>query len=230
MLDFTRSTRGVPSRVLIYCLLAAMFGSKAQSATVASQDFGASQVGTPAAVNVAIPSVTPGPPVLSLRYSTDYSLGSCSGNGCSVPITFNPIKPGLRQDAVIVKDANGQIVEEILLHGIGLGPLPVFSPALTTLKAYVPIGESYSINSIAATPDGKVLLASGFQNAIFRFDPVANTLTAVPGLPAPSGSSRSLELAPLRSMQRATSSTGTATRSCTGSMRLLGQILFLPRM
>ncbi|MBV9083122.1 MAG: hypothetical protein JOZ62_10625 [Acidobacteriaceae bacterium] len=50
-------------------------------------------------------------PTFQLRYSADFSLGqpACSGTTpmtCSVPVSFSPKFPGLRQDAVRVLDGN----------------------------------------------------------------------------------------------------------------------------
>ncbi|HEY3458138.1 MAG TPA: choice-of-anchor D domain-containing protein [Bryobacteraceae bacterium] len=87
---------------------------------------------------------------------------------------------------MIVKDASGRVVEEILLHGVGLGPLPVFSPAVATFKGPVippPSAGFGNVQGIAAEPDGKILILAG--DTIYRFDNATGDLTAVPGLPPP---------------------------------------------
>jgi sugar lactone lactonase YvrE len=174
-------------RAIFIILLSALFSARGKSASVASQDFGELQVGSLSTLSVAVPAVTPGPATISMRYSIDFSLGACTpnANGCAAAVTFNPTKPGLRQDAVVVKDANGQIVEEVFLHGVGLGPLPVFSPAIATLKARLQYADY--IREIVSAPDGKFFVITGVAaNAIYEFDPVTNSLAAVPGLPTAS--------------------------------------------
>ena len=177
--------RALQRRASFMLVLLTFLCATAQAITVSSQDFGQVQIATAFTLNISIPTVTPGPAALSLRYSIDFSVGACTANanGCALSVTFNPTKPGLRQDAVMVKDANGLIVEEIFLHGIGLGPLPVFSPAPATLKAQMPVGDC-QFGATAAEPNGKILIVGDFLGSVFEFDPSTNSLAAVAGLPA----------------------------------------------
>src|SRR5689334_8169888 len=180
--------RSIPHGALLIPLLLTCFWRPGISATIDSQDFGQHSIGELSSQSIAVPVVTPGPATFSLQYSLDFTLGPCtpSANGCFLSITFGPIKPGLRQDAVIVKDASGRVVEEILLHGVGLGPLPVFSPAVATFKGPLippPSGGPPNVQGIAAVPDGKILILAG--NTIYRFDNATGDLTAIPGLPPP---------------------------------------------
>jgi len=183
------ATQRAQCHATIVLSLVTFYGVQAQSATVASQDFGQSQVGTPFTLSVPVPAVTPGPATLSLRYSLDFSLGACtpSASGCAALLTFNPTKPGLRQDAVIVKNAAGQVAEEIFLHGVGLGPMPVFSPATATLEVFIPPLSVYvGVSGIAAEPNGKILILSGSPTTIYEFDPANNQLAPVLGAPTSS--------------------------------------------
>src|ERR1700761_974720 len=180
----SRSGQCVRSCAVLICLVAAV-SSPAQPETITSQDFGSAQVGATVPVSITVSGLSS--PTLSLRYSTDYSLGACtpSGNNCSLAVTFKPIKPGLRQDAVVVKDGSGQIVEEILLHGIGLGPLPVFSPAFATYKALLPgFYLAFGVTGMSAEPNGKILVLLGATGTVYEFDPATNNLNVVLAVPA----------------------------------------------
>lgn len=164
---------------LLLFLFSTLFNSAGYAATVASQDFGQAQIGTSSTVSVPVPAVSPGPASISLRFSIDFSLGACTpaGSGCSAAVTFDPHKAGLRQDAIIVKDANGQIVEEIFLHGIGLGPVPAFVPALATFESAV----SYANAGMSVAPNGKVLLSGDTNSTFYEYDPATNTVATIPG-------------------------------------------------
>ena len=78
-------------------------------------------------------------PTFSLHYALDYSISSqpCSGSGsisCSVTVAFAPRFPGLRQDAVIVKNSAGAVLAETLLAGTGMGPqASVFPGVISTV-------------------------------------------------------------------------------------------------
>lgn len=178
--SLVRRLRGCAALIALWAGLAVL---PAASATLSSQAFGNSQVGTPVTVSISISGVSS--PSFSLQYSSDYSLGSCtpSGNTCSLAVTFTPVKPGLRRDAVIVKDNGGQVVEKILLYGIALGPLPVFSPALATFQAVIATGfVPFGITGLTAEPDGKILVLAA--STIYEFDPATTSMTAIPGRPA----------------------------------------------
>jgi hypothetical protein len=171
-----------PGRCFLFpgatCLLAALLTARTAAGSVSSQDFGSSPLGTPATVSITISGVAS--TSLSLRYSVDYSIGACtpSGNSCSVPVTFRPVKTGLRQDAVIVTDSSGNVAQEVFLYGIGLGPLPVFSPALATYRAQAQGSDSLSgVQGMVGEPNGKMLLAAALT--IYEFDPAAGSLTQI---------------------------------------------------
>src|SRR3954452_24785946 len=62
-------------------------------------------------------------PTFQLHSAVDYSLGTpecdITFTTCNLPVTFVPKLPGLRQDAVLVRDANGALIASTLLSGIG---------------------------------------------------------------------------------------------------------------
>ena len=79
-------------------------------------------------------------PTFSLHYTLDYSISSqlCSGSGsvtCSVTVAFAPRFPGLRQDAVIVKNSAGAVLAETFLAGTGMGPQSSVFPGVISTVA-----------------------------------------------------------------------------------------------
>ncbi len=176
------------ARAAVFGAFALFFSLPSLSATIASQDFGQDAPGNVVQQSIEIPAITPGPATFSLQYSIgDFLLGSCTanGNGCALSVSFDPTKAGLRQDAVIVKDANGNVAEEIFLHGVGLGPIPVFSPAVAVYKSLITPSDSLGIEGMAVEADGKILVLD--TGTIYRFDPATNNLSTVATLSTDSG-------------------------------------------
>ncbi|MBV9405803.1 MAG: hypothetical protein JO211_10695 [Acidobacteriaceae bacterium] len=59
-----------------------------------------------------------GTPSFSMQYGLEFTAGSatCNGSGvvsCSVPVTFSPQHPGVRTDAVVVKDSSNRFLGTI---------------------------------------------------------------------------------------------------------------------
>jgi DNA-binding beta-propeller fold protein YncE len=113
-------------------------------------------------------------------------------------VTFDPTKPGLRQDALIVKDGNGQVVEEVFLHGIGVGAVPVFSPAAATLQFCGGTTCPYLIagyQGIAAEANGKILVLNGAPSAICEFDPKTGNCPNISTVAGPSNAGLAVDAA-----------------------------------
>jgi len=76
-------------------------------------------------------------PTFSLAWSRDFSIGtpSCTlaaTTNCSLVVSFNPLRPGLRQDEVTAKNQAGTVLQRTLLEGVGLGPLIALYPGVIT--------------------------------------------------------------------------------------------------
>jgi large repetitive protein len=89
----------------------------------------------PQTLSVIVQNAPSGTPAFALKYGVDFSLGSasCTGSGtlsCSIPAAFAPKFPGLRQDAVVVKDSGGNVLTRYFIHGIGSGPVAAFYPGV----------------------------------------------------------------------------------------------------
>ena len=100
----------------------------------------ASANGTSPATATLTYSATGSTPLFALRYGTEFTLTAtkCSGSGaltCNVTINFLPRQPGLRQDAVLVKNAAGNVLATTLLSGLGLAPKVAIYPGLISTVA-----------------------------------------------------------------------------------------------
>ena len=74
-------------------------------------------------------------PNFALRVGTEFTLGTptCNaGYNCTVPITFTPLHPAFRKDAVIVRDAGQNLLGWMQVSGTGLGPVVMIEPAAGT--------------------------------------------------------------------------------------------------
>ncbi len=122
----------------VNCLLWASAGTGLTAQTLTSfQDFGSAAVngGSPVTEQVAFQFTGISNPAFSLRYGTDFTKGAAACSGapvlrCSVPVTFSPQMPGLRQDAVLARDGSGNVIATTLLRGVGLAPKVAAMPGI----------------------------------------------------------------------------------------------------
>jgi hypothetical protein len=113
-------------------------------------------------------------PAATLHYGHDFTLGavSCSGGGletCTVPVTFQPLLPGNRPDAIFLMDGTSRLAT-VLLSGVGQGPLSLVQPgAFSTSVPWVPQNE-YLYQSVADQNGTVYILASGGLHLIISVD------------------------------------------------------------
>lgn len=74
-------------------------------------------------------------PAFSLAWSRDFQAAtpSCTvaaTTSCSIVITFKPLRPGLRQDILLVKNPSGSVLTSTPLRGIGTSPLIALYPGV----------------------------------------------------------------------------------------------------
>ena len=106
-------------------------------------------------------------PTAVLHYGRSYNLGavSCTGSGteiCTVPVTFKPLYPGGRRDAIFLMNGTTRLAT-MLLSGIGQGPLSLLEPGvLTTPHAD---GNLYFYNSVV-DENGTDYVVSGAQSTV----------------------------------------------------------------
>ena len=138
-----------------WTLLAATPPARAQ--TVVPQQtgigFAAAQIGTTAPQTLVADFTVSGytssfTPTAKMHYGYDYTVGdaSCTSTGagtetCSFSITFTPMLPGMRKDAILVGNGTTTLAT-VLVYGVGQGPLAAIQPGVLTQVA-APVTDLY---------------------------------------------------------------------------------------
>lgn len=167
-------------------------GSNVQSVPVVIQT-----AGTIATITV----LTQGAPAEDF---TPVSNDSCApglafnaGEVCAASVRFQPKAPGVRQGAILLLNANGQLLGTTLLYGVGTGPLGVFLPAtIRTVAgngAWVFRGDGgLAIDSSIFLPGGmavdgagNLFISDSSNNRIRRVDGVSGFISTVAGTGSP---------------------------------------------
>jgi len=151
------------------------------------QDFGQVAIGgsqtTPLAYSFTGLSTTPN---FSLSWNRDFQAGtpSCTvgaTTNCSVTVTFSPMRPGLRQDALTITDQSGNLLANTPLSGVGQSPLVALYPGvISTLAGNGTWGYQDSPNAASAmfrNPQGIALDGSG--NTAYIADSVNNVIRKI---------------------------------------------------
>ena len=120
--------------------------------------------------------VTGGAAGLDFTISPNNGAGYCTqtvyfpGTHCQVDVVFSPRYPGLRWGAVVLTDANNQVLATTRVSALATGALPILYPGLTSTVAghedflYQSPGVSDGIPAIAAPlqlPKGVAIDAAG---------------------------------------------------------------------
>ncbi|MGA2538973.1 MAG: kelch repeat-containing protein, partial [Terracidiphilus sp.] len=99
--------------------------------------------------------------------SLDFTLASttCTGSpaSCTVNVTFAPQAPGLRLGAVILTDADGDLVASVPISGIGNGPAIAFGPGV---QSTIPGTKSWNPQGVALDSAGDVFIADSNNNQV----------------------------------------------------------------
>lgn len=142
-------------------------------------------------------------PIFALAYNTDYSVlsSSCSGSGtmnCSLTISFLPTLPGVRKNAVLVKDINGKLIGTTLLYGTGLASQAVLYPGVITTVAGKPgvmgvgsytngdggqatSGQLFNPQGLALDNAGNGYIADSLNQVIRKVNGATGVITTVAG-------------------------------------------------
>ncbi|HLH03258.1 MAG TPA: choice-of-anchor D domain-containing protein [Bryobacteraceae bacterium] len=203
--SFTKSSASVVFSVfsgIFLCIAGAQAQTPVQVPT--SQGFGQVALGSNPATSVMNFSfsgyATPG---FSLAYSTDYTLQSvsCSGSGtvtCSATVSFLPALPGLRRNALLVKDVNQKLIATTLLYGTGLAPQAVLYPGVISTVAGKPgvmgigsyvngdgglatQGQLFNPQGLAIDNAGNLYIADSMDQVIRKVNATNGTITTVAG-------------------------------------------------
>ena len=184
-----------------WLLLAGANSVVAQTVTSspAPQSFGqVSANGTSPASLTLTYSVAGATPSFALRYRSDFTLiaTNCSGSGtvtCSITVNFLPRLPGLRQDAVLVKNTSGSVIATTLLSGIGLAPkLAVYPGVISTIAGtgawgYSGDGRAASLATIrnpqgvAADNQGNLYIADSVNQVVREVNAITGQISTVVG-------------------------------------------------
>jgi sugar lactone lactonase YvrE len=161
------------------------------------QDFGTQAVNAPVSGSETITFAFTGvsAPVLSLA-GKDFSVGASGCNAaftiCTATVSFVPVLPGLRQDALTAKDTTGNKQIVTLLRGIGLGPRLAFAPGI--IATFAGNGSWGYVNSakpstasfrnpqgVASDSAGNIYVADSINMVIRRIDAVTGAVTTAAG-------------------------------------------------
>jgi sugar lactone lactonase YvrE len=123
-------------------------------------------------------------PAFELAWGRDFRIASpsCVVNAtmyCKVTVTFNPIRPGVRQDALSIADQSGRILSTTLLQGVGTSALVVSYPGrISTLAGNGTWGyqdatdpanaEFRGPQGVALDGSGSVLYVADSSNCVIR--------------------------------------------------------------
>ena len=129
-------------------------------------------------------------PTFSLQYGIDFTEGTpnCNANftSCTLPVSFSPKYPGLRQDAVVVKDNTGSLLATAYLYGVGLGPQVAFVPGVVSTLAAADSSDTMN-TSIAVDSNGIVYAADSYDQVVRRYTPGTSSPVIVAGVMNSSG-------------------------------------------
>ncbi len=134
----------------------------------------------------------------SLAYGAEFTAApaKCTGTttlACTVVVSFLPHFPGLRTDAVLVKDIAGNLLGSTLLYGTGLGPQAVLYPGIISTVAGT---SSWSFSgdgglataatlrnpqSIAIDNFGNIFIADSMNQVIRKITASTGKITTVVG-------------------------------------------------
>jgi hypothetical protein len=161
------------------------------------QDFGSQPVGGapgPSA-SVAFPFTGVSAPTLSLS-GKDFSVGPPTCNAafttCTATVTFSPLLPGLRKDALVAADTSGVKQIATLVRGIGIAPQLAFSPGvISTLAGNGTWGYADATNptsasfrnpqGIASDSAGNLYIADSINMVVRRVDALTGSVTTIAG-------------------------------------------------
>lgn len=173
---------------------------QAQTTVTGNTDFGSVNVGSsgaaqtltfsfssPASLNTAAPVqvLTTGVSGLDFKNAGTGTCGGSTYSTCTVDVAFAPLAPGLRMGAVELKDAGGNVLATVFVHGTGQGPRVVFDTSAGSLTA---IGStSTTAQAVAVDAAGNVYIADNGGGAVYKVTPAGVQTTVAGGLTHPDG-------------------------------------------
>ena len=142
-------------------------------------------------------------PTFALAYGLEFTVvpNICSGTGtvlCNLSVRFTPLYPGLRQDALVIKDGSGNVLQTTLLSGVGLAPRAVLVPDLINTYAgggsgcaaqtdsvgdgCTPASAQFNLPfGVALDPAGNLYIGDSVNSYVRKVSVSTGTITAVAG-------------------------------------------------
>jgi len=155
----------------------------------APTNFGQVAVGTSHSSTLTFTGV-PASTAFSLSNTSDFSVGapSCSGGNCSVVVSFQPQRPGLRKSGVVASN-NGSVVADASVYGVGLSPQLNLAPGvISTLANRSTSGLSTSSpNGVAIGPPGTIYFSDTSRNFVYSLNARTGQATVFAGTGAATG-------------------------------------------
>ncbi len=148
----------------------------------APTNFGQVAVGAAASLGVSFSGVS-NATSFSATNPSDFSVGtpSCSGSTCTVPVTFQPTRPGLRKSGILAN--NGGAFFDASVFGIGLAPQLNLEPGvITTIASRSTAGLSaITPNGVAIGSPGIVYFSDTTNNIVYSLNTNTGQATAYAG-------------------------------------------------
>lgn len=91
---------------------------------------------------------------------------------CTVNVTFTPAYAGLRQGAVVLKNATGTTIATVYVYGIGAGPQVAFSPATESVISGLQFPYGVAVDAV-----GNVFIADSNNNRVLKETPSGASYT-----------------------------------------------------
>ena len=150
-------------------------------------NFGTEAIGTPSQQQTVVDVTFTGVPLgtsFSVYTGTEFSVAppnSCTT--CTVPTTFSPAFPGLRQGAITATGPQGQLVAVAFLYGIGTAPQIAVGPGVISTvasRATYPLGSAQP-GGVVVGGGGYVLLSDSNNGIVYSINTSTGQVVTVAG-------------------------------------------------
>ncbi|MGA8029064.1 MAG: choice-of-anchor D domain-containing protein, partial [Bryobacteraceae bacterium] len=115
----------------------------------------------------------------------EFSIGSpsCGGSTCSLPITFSPAYPGLREGSITATNSSGALIGLAILYGVGTGPQISISPGVISTvanRSAAALGSA-TPSGIALGAPGNLFISDSTNNVVYYINTQNGQVTPFAG-------------------------------------------------